>query len=383
MHQNQNISSHAVGQRSQSSSNLRYFEEASQACTKFLPESSILCSCRKCSLQRQMSEHYRSHHHNNQVPTDQFEMNRPAVSPTSRPIQNSLYKPSYAAIGLPVDPFLRALKRNPNFSMPKVRSDERSTTNNIRTDNAPSRVPMLHQSSSHLGREVVEQEHGQSMGDYPRVIRPIPTRPYDPSCAAIGLPVDTFLRALKRNPNFSMPKVRSDERSTANNIRTGNAPSRVPALHQSSSHSGREVVKQEHGQSMGDYPRVISPIPTRPYDPSSAAIGLPVDPFLHIFKRNPNFPMPKVRSDERSTTNNIRTDNAPSRVPTLHQSSSHSGREVVGQEHGQGMGDYPRVIRPIPTRPYDPSYAAIGPPVNPLLRAFKQNPNNGLPKGDE
>ncbi|KAK4339662.1 hypothetical protein RND71_041124 [Anisodus tanguticus] len=32
-----------------------------------------------------------------------------------RPIHNSLYNPSYAAIDLPVDPHLRALKQNPNF----------------------------------------------------------------------------------------------------------------------------------------------------------------------------------------------------------------------------------------------------------------------------
>lgn len=38
----------------------------------------------KCNLHRQLNEHYQSHHHNNQLPTDQFVMNRPDVDPTSR-----------------------------------------------------------------------------------------------------------------------------------------------------------------------------------------------------------------------------------------------------------------------------------------------------------
>lgn len=93
--------------------------------------------------------------------------------------------------------------------------------------------------------------------------------------------------------------------------------------------------------------------------------------------------MPKATSDENSTTNNIRTDYACSREPRVHLSSSHSGRQVVEQEHRQSRRDYPRVFRRIPNRLYDPRYAAIGLPVDPLLRAFELNPNFGLSKRDE
>ncbi|XP_059287796.1 uncharacterized protein LOC132041058 [Lycium ferocissimum] len=40
----------------------------------------------------------------------------PARDPRRTPIPNSLYDPSYAENGLPVDPFLRAMQLNPNFS---------------------------------------------------------------------------------------------------------------------------------------------------------------------------------------------------------------------------------------------------------------------------
>ncbi|KAJ8572867.1 hypothetical protein K7X08_009378 [Anisodus acutangulus] len=126
-----------------------------------------------------------------------------------RPIHNSVYDPRYAAIDLPVDPHLRALKQNPNFALPSATRNGSSTTNNSRTDYAP-RVPRLHQSSSDSGREVVKEEHRHSRIDYPSMIRSLPNSLYDPSYATIGLPVDPHLRALKLNPNFRMPSATRD-----------------------------------------------------------------------------------------------------------------------------------------------------------------------------
>ncbi|KAL3381924.1 hypothetical protein AABB24_001829 [Solanum stoloniferum] len=217
-------------------------------------ESSILSS------HRQFNEHYQSHHHNNQLPTDLFVMNRPDVSPTSRHV------------------FVDASTNGLNYVI----------------DYSRCIVPRLHQSSYHSGREVVEQEHRQSRIDYPQpqVIRPAPYTLYDPRYADIGLPVDPYLRAMKLNPHFSMQKATSEESSTTKRKRTDYACNRVPRLHQSSSHSGREVVEPEHRQSRIDYPQAISP-PFEPYDPRYAAMGLPMDPYLRAFKLNPNLGLAK------------------------------------------------------------------------------------------
>ncbi|KAK6805000.1 hypothetical protein RDI58_002784 [Solanum bulbocastanum] len=265
MRRNQNISSHAVGLRnvwsslklslssflscfldftmSQTDDNFTsYFGEVPpildyfdcQTYPKSLQESSILSS------HRQFNEHYQSHHHNNQLPTDQFVMNRPDVSPTSRHV------------------FVDASTNGLNY------------------------------------REVVEQEHRQSRIDYPQpqVIRPAPYTLYDPRYADIGLPVDPYLRAMKLNPHFSMQKATSEESSTTKRKRTDYACNRVPRLYQSSSHSGIEVVEPEHRQSRMDYPQAISP-PFEPYDPRYAAMGLPMDPYLRAFKLNPNLGLAK------------------------------------------------------------------------------------------
>ncbi|XP_055816688.1 uncharacterized protein LOC129886158 [Solanum dulcamara] len=339
---------------------LDYFD--SQTYPKILQESSILSS------RRQLNEHYQSHYHNNQLPTDQFVMNRPDVDPTSRHVFVDA-----------ITNGLNYMKYNANFNWTLVPAAASSATNNSRIDYAHSRVPRMHQSSSHSGREVVEQEHRQSRRDYPQVIRPTPYKAYDPRYAAICLPVDPNLPAFKRNPHYSTLKATSDESATTKTIRTDYARNRVPRLHQSCSHSGREVFEQEHRQSRREYPRVIRPIPYKAYDPRYAAIG----PNLPAFKRNPHYSMLKATSDESATTKNIRTDHARNRVPRLHHSSSHSGREVFEQEHTQSRIDYPRVIRPAPYKLYDPRYAAIGLPVDPFLRAFKLNPNFGLAKRDE
>uniref|UniRef100_M1CB15 Uncharacterized protein n=1 Tax=Solanum tuberosum TaxID=4113 RepID=M1CB15_SOLTU len=116
-----NISSHAVGLRSQTDDNFTsYFGEVPpildyfdcQTYPKNSQKSSILSS------HRQFNEHYQSHHHNNQLPTDQFVMNRPDVSPISSPPFEP-YDPRYAAMGLPMDPYLRAFKLNPNLGLAK------------------------------------------------------------------------------------------------------------------------------------------------------------------------------------------------------------------------------------------------------------------------
>ncbi|XP_006344665.1 uncharacterized protein [Solanum tuberosum] len=231
---------------------LDYFD--CQTYPKNSQKSSILSS------HRQFNEHYQSHHHNNQLPTDQFVMNRPDVSPISRHV------------------FVDASTNGLNYVI----------------DYSRCIVPRLHQSSYHSGREVVEQEHRQSRIDYPQpqVIRPAPYTLYDPRYADIGLPVDPYLRAMKLNPHFSMQKATSEESSTTKRKRTDYACNRVPRLHQSSSHSGREVVEPEHRQSRIDYPQAISP-PFEPYDPRYAAMGLPMDPYLRAFKLNPNLGLAK------------------------------------------------------------------------------------------
>ncbi|KAH0731631.1 hypothetical protein KY289_002819 [Solanum tuberosum] len=256
-------SDHPFSNRSQTDDNFTsYFGEVPpildyfdcQTYPKNSQESSILSS------HRQFNEHYQSHHHNNQLPTDQFVMNRPDVSPTSRHV------------------FIDASTNGLNYVI----------------DYSRCVVPRLHQSSYHSGREVVEQEHRQSRIDYPQpqVIRPAPYTLYDPRYADIGLPVDPYLRAMKLNPHFSMQKATSEESSTTKRKRTDYACNRVPRLHQSSSHSGREVVEPEHRQSRIDYPQAISP-PFEPYDPRYAAMGLPMDPYLRAFKLNPNLGLAK------------------------------------------------------------------------------------------
>ncbi|KAF3652813.1 putative mediator of RNA polymerase II transcription subunit 37a-like [Capsicum annuum] len=308
MRRNQNISSHAVGQRSQCDDNFTSHDEEvsqipdhldSQTDPNILQESSILCS--------------------------------------RRPTPYKPYNPGWAATGLSEIPILRAFQLNSIFSMAKETSDASSSTNNIR-------------------REVVEQEQRQSKRDYPAVISPIIYKLYDPRWTDIGLPVDPVLRALELNPNFAMPKATSDEISSANNLR-------------------REVVEQEQRQSKRDYPGVISPVPYKLYDPRWNDVGLPVDPILRALGLNPNLAMPKATSDEISTANNLRTDHARSKVPKLHESSSPSGREVVEKEHRQSKRGYPGVISPTPYTLYDPRWADIGLPVDPILRAYKLNPD--------
>ncbi|XP_070029575.1 uncharacterized protein [Nicotiana sylvestris] len=61
-------------------------------------------------------------------------------------------------------------------------------------------------------------------------------------------------------------------------------------------------------------------------------------------------------------------------------SSSRSGKEVVegenpAKQNSQPRRDSPWVRRPISNMLYNPSYAAIGEPVDPYLRLLKQNPN--------
>ncbi|XP_047250662.1 uncharacterized protein LOC107839604 isoform X1 [Capsicum annuum] len=351
MRRNQNISSHAVGQRSQCDDNFTsHVEEVSQipdhldsqTDPNILQESSILCS--------------------------------------RRPTPYKPYNPGWATTGLSEIPILRAFQLNSIFSMAKETSDASSSTNNIRTEYARSKAPRLHQSSSSPSREVVEQEQRQSKRDYPAVISPIIYKLYDPRWTDIGLPVDPVLRALELNPNFAMPKATSDEISSANNLRTEYARTTAPRLHQSSPPPVREVVEQEQRQSKRDYPGVISPVPYKLYDPRWNDVGLPVDPILRALGLNPNLAMPKATSDEISTANNLRTDHARSKVPKLHESSSPSGREVVEKEHRQSKRGYPGVISPTPYTLYDPRWADIGLPVDPILRAYKLNPDFFLSK---
>ncbi|XP_060219219.1 uncharacterized protein LOC132645955 isoform X6 [Lycium barbarum] len=290
----------AVGQRSESGDNFgSHFEEGSQ-----IPG----------SIHRQLYEHYRSHHHNNQVPTDQFVMNRPDVALTSRTTPYSLYDPRYAAIGLPVDPHLRALKRNPNFGMRSVTNVESSTTNDSRTDYARSKVPRLHQSSSLSGvylipplfsREVVEQEHRQSRGDYPRVIRPTPYSLYDPRYAAIGQPVDPLLRAPKQNPNFGMPRATSDEKNEITRELKHNPYFGMPSATSDEKNEITRELKQNPYFGMpsatsDEKNEIIRELKQNPYFGMPSATSDEKNEITRELKQNPYFGMPSATSDEKN-----------------------------------------------------------------------------------
>ncbi|XP_060200712.1 uncharacterized protein LOC132628977 [Lycium barbarum] len=86
-------------------------------------------------VERPISDHSRASYARGKMPVlrhsssssrrevEQEDKQQKRLSPGSiRPITNRLYDPSFAEIGLPVDPHLRMLLRNPNFCNPKARS---------------------------------------------------------------------------------------------------------------------------------------------------------------------------------------------------------------------------------------------------------------------